>query len=101
MGTRARCHHPFFPPPRLPARLAPTRSPPAPLDPPPPSPTPKPADVMRYLLDHLGELGSVADQTLEQLGMLTGGWMGAGGGGDSPPCQPLHLPGCDGAGAAW
>ncbi|PSC68984.1 CBS domain [Micractinium conductrix] len=29
-------------------------------------------DVMRYLLDHLGELGSVADQTLEQLGMLTG-----------------------------
>ena len=36
---------------------------------------------MRYLLDHLGELGSVADQTLEQLGMLTGGWMGAGGGG--------------------
>lgn len=31
-----------------------------------------PADIMRYLLAHLGELGGVADRTIEQLGLLTG-----------------------------
>ena len=30
------------------------------------------ADIMRFLLAHMGELGPVADQSLEQLGLLTG-----------------------------
>lgn len=30
------------------------------------------ADIMRFLLARLGELGGVADRTIEQLGMLTG-----------------------------
>lgn len=31
------------------------------------------ADVMRFLLAHIDELGGVAEQNLEQLGLLTGG----------------------------
>lgn len=35
------------------------------------------ADIMRFLLAQLGELGGVADRTIEQLGLLTGeeGWL--------------------------
>ncbi len=38
-----------------------------------PCPSTLPADMMRFLLKHVGELGPAAGQSLEQLGMLTGG----------------------------
>lgn len=45
--------------------------------------------MMRFLLAHLDELGGVANQTIEQLGLLTGGRGAAGGGG----CQREGLGG--------
>lgn len=48
-------------------------SPPRPLPPFRRRPTTLGADIMRFLLSHIDELGGVADKSLEQLGMLTGG----------------------------
>ena len=61
-----------LPPPSPHTQITYSLAPPVPPCPLAPVPCPAPADIMRFLLSHVDELGPEANQTLEQLGLLTG-----------------------------